>query len=145
MTDKHEVTHIQELAVLLQLFLQSLDLLPQVGGLGAVGLLLLDAAVHLLLQLGLQQLELPQHNLALLLRLHLHLHLLLHQLLRLLQQVWGTDSQWETSPRRGGRRGQELDEKRLLKHNKPGEEYSSICRSMMASPTVHQNIRAIKS
>lgn len=39
----------------------------------------------------------------------------------------------------------ELDEKKLLKHNKPGEEYSSICSSRMASPTAQQNIRAIKS
>lgn len=81
------VTYIEEFSVLLQLFLQSLDLLLEVSALRPLSVLQLDHPVDLLLQLGLQQLHLLQEVSVLLLRLTLHLHLLFHQLLRLLQQV----------------------------------------------------------
>lgn len=84
------VTYIEELPVLLQLFLQSLDLLLQVSALCPLSLLQLDHLVDLLLQLHLQQLHLLQEVGVLLLCLTLDLHLLFHQLLRLLQQVYRT-------------------------------------------------------
>lgn len=81
------VTYIQKLPVLLQLFLQGLDLLSEVPALCRSSALQLHHPVDLLLQLHLQQLHLFQEVRVLLLCLPLYLHLLFHQLLRLLQQV----------------------------------------------------------
>lgn len=89
-TTHDETTYIKELPVLLQLFLQSLDLLLQVSALCPLSLLQLDHPVDLLLQLHLQQPHLLQEVRVLLLCLTLDLHLLFHQLLCLLQQVYRT-------------------------------------------------------
>lgn len=72
------VTYIEEPPVLLQLFLQSLDLLQEVSVLCPLSVLQLDHPVDLLLQLRLQQLHLIQEVGVLLLRLKLDLHLLFH-------------------------------------------------------------------
>lgn len=84
---KVSVAYIKELPVLLQLFLQSLDLLLEVAALPPLSLLQLNPPVDLLLQLRLQKLHLLQEVGVLLLRLTLHLHLLFHQLLSLFKQV----------------------------------------------------------
>lgn len=81
-------THVHELAVVLELPLQGLDVLLQVLGLGPPPLLQLLQAALLLLQLALQQLEARQQAAAVLVRLPLHVQLLLGQALRLPQQLW---------------------------------------------------------
>lgn len=87
MLDIISETYIQEFPVILQLFLQSLDLLLEVPSLRHLSLLQLKQPADLLLQLCLQELIVLQQLCVLLLRLTLNLHLLFHQFLGLLEQV----------------------------------------------------------
>lgn len=84
------VTYVEKLLVFLQLFLQGLNLLPEVTGLRLLGMLQLNDSVLLFLQLVFQLLHLLQQVGVLLLCLPLNFHLFLHQLLSFLQQVCAT-------------------------------------------------------
>lgn len=87
MLDIISATYIKEFPVILQLFLQSLDLLLEVTSLRHVSLLQFKHPADLLLQLGLQKLIVLQEVSVLLFCLTLNLHLLFHQFLSLLEQV----------------------------------------------------------
>lgn len=81
-----ERTHIQEATVVLQLFLKSVDLLPEISTLRQVSLLQLGHGSHLLIKLRLQLLHLLQKLCVILLGLALNINLLLHELFCLLQK-----------------------------------------------------------
>lgn len=87
MWDNISVTYIEEFPVLLQLLLQSLDLLLEVSPLHHLSLLQFKHPADLLLQLCLQKLIVLQEVRVLLFCLTLNLHLLFHQFLSLLEQV----------------------------------------------------------
>ncbi len=78
-------THLNKLPVVFQLFLEGLDLLVEVFGVGLVVLLRLQALCFLLIQLSFQGSEAPGQGAVVLLRLPLQVQLILGQTLRLCQ------------------------------------------------------------